>query len=142
MGGAATVTIALVSDMDGTEAFLADVATMLERIAVRAGQGLTLIAASDDARTYEVPDTPATLSAIEKEVGIHRAQVVPPESPSGRVNTYKVSVTLHPARSGEAPTDVLKTYNYMQKKVRFHRSGLDAPLDEVLGGQVGRGILT
>src|SRR6266436_5340670 len=77
---------------------------------------------------------------ISREVGIHRAQIVPKVSKTGRVETALVGVEwLLPGeapRSARGDESVLKTYNYLDGSVMHHPSGHRLVLDAVLRGEV------
>ena len=81
---------------------------------------------------------PGPTARLRNEVGVHRAQVVTPTSQSGRIGTCLVGVELlaegMTPSSGRPEGPVLKTYNYVLKRVTRHSTGTVSPLDGVLSG--------
>jgi protein subunit release factor A len=76
---------------------------------------------------------------LSDELGIHRAQVVPKANTSGRVETTLVGVELiasgSAARADRPEGPILKTYNYIHRRVTHHASGRQVALDSVLRGE-------
>jgi hypothetical protein len=95
--------ITLFDDNGEGERFFLDVCGMLEALAQRAGVPLTLVseqpAGSPPARTYRCDGAIPTL--VLRELGCHRAQVVPATSNTGRVMTSQVSEAEATRRPGE-----------------------------------------
>ena len=114
---------------------------MLEAIAARLGVVLSP-AATPPSETQGhvfawVSSPPVKLLA---EAGIHRAQIVPRNSQIGRIFTSTVGVEfLVPGTvptSGNPDVPVLKTYNYVQRRVTRHATQERLDLDAVLSGSV------
>jgi protein subunit release factor A len=128
--------ITLFDDNGEGERFFLDVCGMLEALAQRAGVPLTLVseqpAGSPPARTYRCDEAIPTL--LLRELGCHRAQVVPATSNTGRVMTSQVSVVAFPVVPDD-PQPIIKTYSYILRRVTRHQTGERLPLDQVLAGQ-------
>jgi protein subunit release factor A len=78
--------------------------------------------------------------AIMRYVGVHRGQIVPIGSSTGRVETTLVGVEV--LEAGRQPSTcrpaepILRTYNYVLRAVTHHATGHQLPLDRVLSGEL------
>ena len=130
------IRIALFDDNGEGDRFFLDVCGMLEALAQRADAPLTLVseqpAGSPPGRTYRCDGALPTL--LSRELGRHRAQIVPAASITGRVMTPHVSVVELPFVP-DGPQPIVKTYSYMLRHVTRHETGERHPLEQVLAGQ-------
>src|SRR5215470_10215411 len=130
------IRIALFDDNGEGDRFFLDVCGMLEALAQRADAPLTLVseqpAGSPPGRTYCCDGALPTL--LSRELGRHRAQIVPAASITGRVMTSHVSVVELPFVP-DGPQLIVKTYSYMLRRVTRHETGERHPLEQVLAGQ-------
>lgn len=128
--------IALFDDNGEGERFFLNVCDMLESLAQRAGLPLTLVseqpAGSPPARTYR--RSGALPTVLSRELGRHRAQIVPATSATGMVMTSHVSVMELPV-DPNSPQPIVKTYSYMSRRVTRHQTGEIHSLDQVLAGK-------
>ena len=138
------IRVSFTKPADGAAFFLADVCAMLRAIASRSGDSLDTFQAranSADPNEEERAGLHSPASAILRhEVGLHRAQFVPKDSPTGRVETTLLRVELFgPTDDGSemSSAEVILTYNYPLRRCTHHRSGLMASLDDVLAGRAG-----
>jgi protein subunit release factor A len=132
----------LVADEGDGRVFMADVHQMLRRVAQREGVGCT----SATAPTASLAPSDHVFDrvsgelgpALLGEIGIHRAQVVPQGSLTGLIATSFVGVEVVPPGStpstGRPVGHVLKTYNYVLRRVTRHATGNVSSLDAVLSG--------
>jgi len=127
------ITLELIADGGDGMRFMEDLCTMLERIAQREGVTLEAMAPGATTRAYQLAHQAEVPPALLHECGLHRAQLVPRGSTTGRICTSKVRVdtTRDPRAS---PDVILKTYNYPQRWVVWHASGAKFPLDDMLAG--------
>ena len=129
----ARLEVALECDQGEGESFLTDICRMLETQCVRRGVKLAVagtVAGDRPARLYQWEGD--ALGALAREIGVHRAQVVPRGSATGRVVTSRVVVT---ASGAAAPaSQAVKTYNYVLGRVTRHESGDSLRLEDVLAG--------
>ena len=130
------IRIALFDDNGEGDRFFLDVCGMLEALAQRADAPLTLVseqpAGSPPGRTYCCDGALPTL--LSRELGRHRAQIVPAASTTGRVMTSHISVVELPFVP-DGPQPIVKTYSYMLRRVTRHETGERHPLEQVLAGQ-------
>ena len=131
------LSIVLAQDEGDGEAFLTDVSRMLERIAKRVGATLDTVDRTSTSCTHRLKADAPQLAELAREVGVHRAQLVPGGSTTGRVVTTKVTVSLVPDPGYPTSEIILKTYNCPMRKVASHSTGEIADLDDVLAGMVG-----
>jgi protein subunit release factor A len=134
----------LVDEATNGHFFLADVWKMLGIIADRAGCELTPLSSNSTAgraTEYRAALRGQPPPALRREFGVHRAQWVPLESETGRVETSLVGVEIisdrESASSSRPGGQVLKTYNYPQRWVISHASGDKYPLETILSGETG-----
>jgi len=123
--------VALVTDEGEGALFFPDVCRMLERLADRVGLCLKAETSTATTRVYRIPTGVNLPRKLDREVGIHRAQLVPDRSVSGRIVTAKVAVTADSMRDRAT---IIKTYNYPAKRVTIHETGAILDLDIVLSG--------
>jgi protein subunit release factor A len=133
----------LVADEGDGRTFMADIHQMLRRLAER--DGVVLTAVAEPIPSHALPDhvferaSGGVGPSLLGEMGIHRAQLVPEASLSGRIATSAVGVEL--VSPGGTPSigrpagHVLKTYNYVLRRVTRHATGQRLPLDAVLSGE-------
>jgi hypothetical protein len=133
-GETSRILVELTQDEGDGALFLADVCLMLERLAVRIGFSLEVEARTARSRVYRLPVGAPFGQALSRELGIHRAQLVPRGSTTGRIVTAKVNVIARPPHHGAPDGSVLKTYNYVKRQVSLHETGEVLPLDSVLFG--------
>jgi protein subunit release factor A len=107
---------------------------MLERVADRLDVRLETETSTTTARVYRLPFGVKLPRELDREVGIHRAQLVPDRSVSGRVVTAKVTVTIEPKRDRGTSAHVIKTYSYPTNRVTLHETGEVLAMDVVLAG--------
>lgn len=127
------ISVALVHDEGAGALFLAHVCNMLERLAARAGVRVETESSTTLARIYRLPVGTKLPRELEREIGIHRAQLVPDGSASGRVVTIKVEVTT---RNRDTSSDIIRTYNFPSNYVTIHGTGERVDLDIVLAGKL------
>src|SRR5512136_1122168 len=106
------IQIALLDDNGEGDRFFLDFCSMLEALARRAGVALALVgeqpAGALPTRTYRCSgDLPAFLS---RQLGRHRAQIVPATSTTGRVMTSHLSLVDLPVVT-YGPLPIVTTYN-------------------------------
>ena len=131
------VRVALATDAGDGVRFYADVTSMLEELARRAGVRFELLEECGinglPVRLYRcsgpLPDR------LLREVGIHRGQLVPAGG-NGRVMTSRVAVEVPSSPSASAEPGVRKTYNYVYARVTRHDTGERLSLQDVLAGRV------
>jgi protein subunit release factor A len=128
----------------GAAFFLVDVCAMLRAIAGRSGDSLDTFQARSNSAAGDEEERAALHSPawamLRHEVGLHRAQFVPQDSPTSRVETTFLRVEILGATedgSGMSSAEVVRTYNYPLRKCTHHQSGLTASLDDVLAGRAG-----
>jgi hypothetical protein len=78
-----TISVELTHDEGDGALFFADVCSMLEGIAQHLGLHFETVALEITSRTYRVPFGLNLPSEIEREVGVHRGQIVPDRSTLG-----------------------------------------------------------
>jgi len=107
-------------------------------VAMAGGAGSSLVPrATQSANTRVLEVVGSVPDVLLRELGVHRVQFAPDQSPMGRLETMKVLVEgdspdgVRLAPSSEA---LLKTYNYPQRKVVVHSTGQTLSLDDVLTG--------
>jgi len=126
----------LVDDAAHGAPFLADVWTMLLRIAHGSG---CVVASTTHDTTSRWAEIRSECPRVVAEVGVHRAQYIPNGSSTGRIETSLVGVEVlcpgEQATVGRPPGPILKTYNYPQRRVAVHSTGEQVALDTVLAGQ-------
>jgi protein subunit release factor A len=120
------------------EGFLNDVSCMLERIAKRVGATLDTVDRRSTSCTLRPSADAPQLAELAREVGVHRAQLVPAGSTTGRVVTAKVIVSLVPNPGFPTDETILRTYDYPMRRVTVHSTGEIADLDDVLAGLIWR----
>jgi len=133
----------LITDEANGAFFVVDVERMLHLIANR--DGVTITGSTNEVAPLARPEHSfGQLSgeagpALLAELGIHRAQLVPQGSGTGRVATVLVGVELlapDTAPSTSRPDgQILKTYNYPLRRVTRHATGQVLALDAVLFGE-------
>ncbi len=135
------VHIWLVTDGGGGLAFLSDMRRMIEAVARRHGTVATATRRADGgpgSKPHLFLSVSGSLRWAEADVGVHRAQVVPADSQTGRVETSLVGVELLEAGADGSSTrpvgPVLKTYNYILGQVTRHATGEQVSLAAVLSG--------
>ncbi len=104
--------VVLTQDEGDGEGFLTDVSCMLERIAKRVGATLDTVDRRSASCTLRPRADALQLAELAHEVGVHRAQLVPGGSTTGRVVTAKVTVRLVPNFGYPTDETLLKTYDY------------------------------
>ena len=129
-----TISVELTHDEGDGALFFADVCSMLEGIAKRLGLPFETDTRAITARSYRVLLGLNLPSEIEREVGVHRGQIVPDRRGAGRIVTAKVTVRIEPKRDRGTSDTILKTYSYPTKRVTIHATGETLPLDVVLSG--------
>lgn len=125
-----TVVVSVVDGGADAAPFLADLVGMVRAVADAGGVPLEEVRSSDVEWVARALPSADLVVALEREVGVHRAQVARP--PAGRIATYKVSVIVALAR-GDANA-IIRTYSYPRGRISFHGSGTRAKLAEVLAG--------
>jgi protein subunit release factor A len=131
----------LITDEGNGASFVVDVERMLHSIANRDGVRITEYEVASFARPQHLFGQLSGEAgrALLAELGIHRAQLVPPGSVSGRIATVLVGVELvapDTAPSSSRPNgQILKTYNYPLRRVTRHATGQVLALDAVLSGE-------
>ncbi len=126
--------VILTQDEGDGEGFLTDVSCMLERIAKRVGATLDTVDRRSASCTLRPRADALQFAELAREVGVHRAQLVPGGSTTGRVVTAKVTVRLVPNWGYPTDETILKTYDYPLRSVTIHSTGEIADLDDVLAG--------
>ncbi len=120
--------------------FLDDICLMLAAVATREGVSVTFGATEPGGRAALVPDAPVLCSALRSQLGVHRAQLLPPSERHGRIVTVVVLVSLarggDPASQGD-PAFPIRTYNYPLGSVIVHATGERLALGDVLTGRAG-----
>ncbi|MDD9947177.1 MAG: hypothetical protein OXU20_39425 [Myxococcales bacterium] len=124
----------LTADLEGAEAFLADLGSMLEKICSHARLPFEQCTSDRASRRLRVPNFVQPPACLLREVGIHRAQMA--SAPSGRIITHKVQVSLVGSDGDVQFSEVIRTYSYPRGSVTFHKDGSRHPIEEVLGGNV------
>ncbi len=121
-----------------------DICAMVERLVNGSGGSVERISGRDGLPTghphyFGRVGGKEALAHLRGEIGVHRSQSVPEQSTSGRVTTALVGVELLPsalaAREGRPDGPVLKTYNYINRKVTIHASGEQLQLEAALRGE-------
>jgi protein subunit release factor A len=130
-----TLSVALASGMRVGAAFLADVVRMLECRAINVGVTLELVDRNDLSWVGLARSDRLTLEAFGREVGVHRAQLIPRGSKNGRVVTAKAVVSITSGGCPATSTTIVRTYNYPIGKVTVHATGESLDLAEVLAGR-------
>jgi protein subunit release factor A len=133
----------LVADEGDGRVFMADIRKMLRHLAQRDGVVLTAVpgpVSSQPLADHVFERVSGLLGpGLLGELGVHRAQVVPQDSVSGRVATSAVAVEFVPPGgtpgTARPAGQVLKTYNYVLRRVTRHATGQRLPLDAVLSGE-------
>jgi protein subunit release factor A len=125
----------LVRDEGGGESFLADIGTMLQRLADRGAVTLDPSLSTGDSRVFRLAEGRSVPETLVRELGTHRAQLRRPGAPMGRIATARVVVTTVPVLATPVPDAALKTYNYLLRRVTTHATGAVASLDDVLAGR-------
>ncbi len=138
------VHIWLVADGGGGVAFLSDIRRMIEALGKRHGSVVAPSqqgTGSPEAKLQFFLSATGSLGWAEAEEGVHRGQLVPTDSQTGRVETSLVGVELlevGAVGSSKRPVgQVLKTYNYVQGWVVRHATGRRLTLAAVLSGERG-----
>lgn len=133
----------LIEDAGDGVLFLADIERMFFSVASRYGDTLL---GSPNSNGHEASSgrffavtADDCWRRLMLEVGIHRAQLVPRDSESGRIATSHVGVELldpgsRPA-TGKPSKPIVKTYNYVQRMVTQHSTGERVALDAVISGE-------
>jgi protein subunit release factor A len=133
----------LIEDAGDGLLFLADIERMLSSLAGRYGEAPVAISksngrAASSERVFRVT-AGEVWDRLALEAGVHRAQVVPRNSETGRIATFHVGVELldpGPTPStGKPDLPIVKTYNYVQRMVIHHATGERLVLDAVISGQ-------
>jgi protein subunit release factor A len=143
--GAWLLHVWLIADNSDGFVFLADIALMLRRLTERAGAGIKPADLPFDQHSvaslhFFAQLSPEAVPVLQRQVGVHRGQLVPADSQDGRVRTFLVAVEL--LRTGDTPStvrpsgSVLRTYNYIHRRVTYHSTGEVLPLTRVLRGEV------
>ena len=127
------LTVSLAEDSPSGRAFLADICSMLTAIASRAGHVLNLAPSDTDSLVCRGSLPRSQIQAMVDEAGVHRAQIVPTGSASGRIETVKVFVEMAGEPSSSLP-GILKTYNYPLGWVTQHSTGERVRLSTILKG--------
>jgi protein subunit release factor A len=135
----------LITDGGDGVIFMANIGLMLRRITEREGAGIAPVDRPSDAHGgdsvhFFAQLSPEAVPILRGEVGVHRAQLVPAGSESGRICTSLVAVEMLAPRStpssGRPSGPVLRTYNYVQQRVTYHPTGEVHPLATVFRGEV------
>lgn len=132
----------LISDEDEGAAFLDDIWCMLTHIAERDGCSLerTATSALTDSDTSRIAVMNGIPSKLLSEIGVHRAQRIPAGSTTGRIATSLVDVEMlpldAPLTTGRPKTEILKTYNYIERFVVQHTTGNRGSLAQGLEGDI------
>jgi protein subunit release factor A len=134
--GASVLVVELTSgDLIG-QGFLVDMVRMLDSKAKNMGATLEVVDRGDVACVSRLRADTAQLVALGREAGVHRAQLVPSGSTSGRVVTARVLVTIGPGGDLPMSASIVKTYHYPTRKVTVHATGESLDLEEVLAGLI------
>lgn len=128
------VATCLTPDLEGAEAFLADLGSMLEKICSRARLPFEQCAPNGASQRLRLPDFVERPACLLREVGVHRAQIA--SVPSGRIITHKVQISLMDSGSEFHFSEVIRTYSYARGSVTFHKDGSRHPIQEILGGNM------
>src|SRR5438445_8041900 len=88
------LSVVLTQDEGDGEGFLTHVSCMLECIAKRVGATLDTVDRRSTSCTHRLKADAPQLAELVREIGVHRAQLVPGGSTTGRVVTAKVTVGL------------------------------------------------
>jgi hypothetical protein len=128
------ISVVLTQDEGDGEEFLTDVSCLLKCIAKRISATLDTVDRRSTSCTHRLKADAPQLAELAREVGVHRAQLVPGGSTTGRVVTTKVAVSLVPDPGYPRCEAILKTYDYPMRRVTRHSTGEIADLDDVLAG--------
>ncbi len=121
-----------------------DICTMVGHLVARSGGSVVRFSGVDEIPTerqhyFGQVEGKEALANLRREIGVHRSQSVPAQSTSGRVVTVLIGLELLPsalaARGGRPDGPVLKTYNYINRKVTVHASGEQLQLEAALRGE-------
>lgn len=123
------------------ERFLSDIWRMLQLRAEEGGGFLNSITLPDRKATcpeyFGAATDSRTIESLVQELGVHRAQSVPVDSASGRVETSLVGVEIvdlaqTPSRVRPAGS-VVRTYSYVTGRAIHHSSGRRYRLENLFG---------
>jgi len=136
-----TLRVWLVSDAPGGEGFLADLCAMLVAVAAKSQCALSFEPQGSSTCREARAELPIDSPTLVRQAGVHRAQLVPASSRTGRVETVLAAVELlapsQPPTPGRPAGAVLKTYNYALQSVMVHATNERYPLADVLAGNAG-----
>jgi protein subunit release factor A len=139
-----SIRVSLVNGPAAGAFFLEDLCAMLRALAVHSGNTLEFVgtrpSASGVCQSWVAEAHSLESGLVRRELGLHRAQFVPMDSSTGRIETIVACVEFVTDAASEeraGTTELVRTFNYPLRTCTHHPSGRGQSLDAVLAGEAG-----